>query len=453
MKKIFYSIIIIILSATIHSCSDDATDGIVDNSINNTESLLEQAKNRILSMGLDTTDMIEIDGYYVVENDILINKDSLFNVPLTQQYSATNTVATGQVITIGVDNTDLLTAWASALSRVASNYTNYTGMVFKFNGYDPDADIVISKANLFYSNVCAEGEFPVSSNAKPGKHVRINSVFYKDIDTYLSTNEKIFLMMHEIGHNLGLRHTDCAVNGEGVSDVGMVKIPGTPDTDSNSYMNSSTCGYSWTGMPEYDAVALNYLWPINYTIHFENCEGVDDLHLSYNGTGYVLDRHLIPVRDGYVFAGWHHNATFHTPYKYNFELTRERTLYAHWIVPEIFTTVSAHSYAGNSFTMMLNEIKTVTFNIKVYKGENTWEDIRKYDDTYFTISGGENLSYRKNMEYLMNVPETQPYVEYTETMVLTEGDYRYQSVFAKELGSQRGANDKHGYVYTTISYY
>lgn len=89
MKKIFYLIFIIILSATIHSCSDDATDGIVDNSIKNTESLLEQAKNRILSMGLDTTDMIEIDGYYVVENDILINKDSLFNVPQTRQYSAT----------------------------------------------------------------------------------------------------------------------------------------------------------------------------------------------------------------------------------------------------------------------------------------------------------------------------------------------------------------------------
>ena len=62
---------------------------IVDNPINNTESVLEQAKNRILSMGLDTTDMIEIDGYYVVENDILINKDSLFNVPQTRQYSAT----------------------------------------------------------------------------------------------------------------------------------------------------------------------------------------------------------------------------------------------------------------------------------------------------------------------------------------------------------------------------
>lgn len=77
------------MSVTIHSCSDDATDGIDDNSINKAESLLEQAKNRILSMGLDTTDMIEIDGYYVVENDILINKDSLFRVPLTRQYSAT----------------------------------------------------------------------------------------------------------------------------------------------------------------------------------------------------------------------------------------------------------------------------------------------------------------------------------------------------------------------------
>ncbi len=120
--KNFISYFLFSVSLTaVSSCSNDV-DGFVDGSVDNTETVLEQAKNRILSMGLDTTDMIEIDGYYVVENDILINKDSLFSVPQTRQYSATNTVATGQVITIGVDNSALLTAWASVLRSVASNY-------------------------------------------------------------------------------------------------------------------------------------------------------------------------------------------------------------------------------------------------------------------------------------------------------------------------------------------
>ena len=89
MKNFIFYFLFSVSLIAVSSCSDDVTEGIVDNPINNTDSVLEQAKNRILSMGLDTTDMIEIDGYYVVENDILINKDSLFNVPQTRQYSAT----------------------------------------------------------------------------------------------------------------------------------------------------------------------------------------------------------------------------------------------------------------------------------------------------------------------------------------------------------------------------
>lgn len=459
MKKIFYLIFIIILSATIHSCSDDATDGIVDNSIKNTESLLEQAKNRILSMGLDTTDMIEIDGYYVVENDILINKDSLFRVPLTRQYSATNTVATGQVITIGVDNSALLTAWASALRSVASNYTNYTGMVFKFNGYDPDADIVISKANLFYSNVCAEGEFPVSSNAKQTKHVRINSVFYKDIDTYLSTNEKIFLMMHEIGHNLGLRHTDCAVNGEGASDVGMVRIPGTPNTDSDSYMNSATCGNSWTGMPKYDAVALKHLFPVVYcTIHFENCTGVSDIKFK-KGTEYELSRKIIPQKDGYVFAGWHHAKDFYTPFSYDYKITGDKTLYAKWTNKDTPVTVECISHDRvKTKTFELRNSAVVTFSSKIERSANTWMELTMHQGTYSKL---ERIDEVKNFSFVFDVrnagmsmiDDNPSYFIKSETFVLEEGVYMLTSSLTTELGEQNYSSGKHGIVTTTISYY
>ena len=90
---------------------------------------------------------------------------------------------------------------------------------------------------------------------KPGKEIFINSSFYTNIDTYLTLKQKIFLLMHELGHNLGLRHTDCFMKGEGNGSYGMVKIPNTPEIDQVSYMNSNTCGLNWNGMPFYDAVA------------------------------------------------------------------------------------------------------------------------------------------------------------------------------------------------------
>ena len=89
MKNFIFYFLFSVSLIAVSSCSDDVTEGIVDNSIKNTESVLEQAKNRILSMGLDTTDMIEIDGYYVVENDMRMKNDSLCNVPQARQYSST----------------------------------------------------------------------------------------------------------------------------------------------------------------------------------------------------------------------------------------------------------------------------------------------------------------------------------------------------------------------------
>ena len=68
------------------------------------------------------------------------------------------------------------------------------------------------------------GVFP-SSSKKPGKEIFITSSFYTNIDTYLTLKHQIFLLMHDLGHNLGLRHTDCFMKGEGNGSYGMVKIP------------------------------------------------------------------------------------------------------------------------------------------------------------------------------------------------------------------------------------
>lgn len=157
MKNTTSAFIAILSLLGIISCGDDFTDNSINSLETSAYSAFDNDKLRILSMGLDTTDIIDAGEYYVVEEDITINKDSLNKYQETRQYHATYTVATGQTITIGVSSLDLLNSWGTELTKVAEIYTEYTGNVFKFIGYDTNADIVISKEVLSYSLVCAEG--------------------------------------------------------------------------------------------------------------------------------------------------------------------------------------------------------------------------------------------------------------------------------------------------------
>lgn len=452
MKNNILLVWIVILFFAFSSCSKDSIIESVDNI--DSISMLEKAKVKILSMGLDTTDIEEWGNFYVVEQDILINKDSLFISPMTRQYHTTYTVNNGQTITINVDNTITASSgWIEAIKEVISIYNEYTGLYLLYTE-SAAATITISKKAVGTNRTCAQGQFPFASG-KPGTHLYINTQFYQNIDTYLTHNQKVFLMMHELGHNLGLRHTNCAVNGEGSGSSGMVKIPGTPDTDSNSYMNSATCRYSWTGMPEYDKIALAYLFPLLYTVHFENCTNVTDENFL-KGQRYVLDRRIIPEKEGYSFAGWHHAPEgIYAPCRYDYIVTSNKTVYAHWTYAstDVVKYCSSHSYAGNSSSYKFSRVCPVCITIRVYKGENTWEEIKQFNDTYFEMSGSSLSDYKINMEPFMNVSETVPYVEYIDNIVLDEGLYTFQSKFTNKLGPQREIDGKHGYMITTIENY
>jgi hypothetical protein len=103
-----------------------------------------------------------------------------------------------------------------------------------------------SRRNL-PSNTCGLAGFP--SDGSPYGYVSINMDLSALAD---DENERISVIAHEIGHTLGLAHTN-STDGAHIS--------GTPDNDAQSIMNGGTCGLSDDNLGDWDRRALLILYP------------------------------------------------------------------------------------------------------------------------------------------------------------------------------------------------
>ena len=207
---------------------------------------------------------------FLVDGCIAMSRAELDNIKnLTengQRQYRTNNLVSPQTITVVGLNTGtyaLTSQMKTALQWAINNYNalplNLT-FSLSFSGNYSNADIVVYR-NPFNNNAGGVAGFP--SGGQPYRWVQI----YAGMSNY-STNVNEHVMTHEIGHCLGLRHTDyfsrasCGQNvNEGSGSSGAVHIPGTPTgIDWNSVMLACFSSNEDGEFGFYDRIALQYLY-------------------------------------------------------------------------------------------------------------------------------------------------------------------------------------------------
>lgn len=221
--------------------------------------------------------------YYLVEGDISIPKENMDGYkkmisadqsPVTRQAYANSIISRDNVSDIKVKIDPVLANnydWKEAILSAMDYYNQIEESAICMYEVLDNPDITILYGNI---DAWASGEFP-SGNGKPGRIIQISS-----ISNPLSLKQKTYLIVHEMGHNLGFRHTDYLTaypqygyKAEGYTIYGANHIAGTPtgtvsSKDSHSVFNSSLFYggdvVSWSSFSYYDLIAIRTLFPVPY---------------------------------------------------------------------------------------------------------------------------------------------------------------------------------------------
>lgn len=233
------------------------------------EEISQEVISKVSSLGFNTNGIQKIKEGYLVEGDIILTPEEL-NQPSTspnllianeEQYR-TRKLVTGLPRNITVSLNTTATPFPAALTEAISRY-NAEGLQLTFTQISGNADIDIV---TYYqvSNVLGSAGFPSGGN--PYGTINMNTYWY---NSGTSVNYLATIIAHEMGHCIGMRHTDymnraysCGSGGnEGSGGVGAIHIPGTPTgPDANSWMLACIGGGVNRPFNANDKVALNYLY-------------------------------------------------------------------------------------------------------------------------------------------------------------------------------------------------
>jgi len=273
----FKSLTMLLLSSMlITSCQNDADPAInptIDPAMNNSNPAngSDPFVIKLTKMGFELKNIEEFKDYYLVEGDIVFDKNRKNTTGKTDQYYTNSLVGMNKVnnITVRIDPsmpTSGVDNWRTAINSAITYWNGIPGsrvnFIFTTNA---TADITITSDNGFLKDlVIASGSWP--SNSNPGEYIMINLDFDSNISVL--EGQKSYNIVHELGHCIGFRHTNWIAIGESINpsgtNLGANNIPYTSN-DASSVMNGGTATYSYSGFSGGDNYSARYLYPDHNT--------------------------------------------------------------------------------------------------------------------------------------------------------------------------------------------
>jgi hypothetical protein len=217
-----------------------------------------------VELGFSPASIVDRGEFLVVEGDMLFRKADLTGPrvdrspagPRAQYHTTTLASQTkmAQGITFNLGNMTSNASWAAATRRALQIWNASYGNKVWVSETTGTADLQISmQSNM--GNSIAQTNMPINGH--------LGSVMYVSTSyNSLSSGEKTWVMVHEIGHAIGLRHTNWYGKGEGESVYGAVHVPGTPGTggESASVMTQGSVR-SWSYFTPSDLLAASTMYP------------------------------------------------------------------------------------------------------------------------------------------------------------------------------------------------
>ncbi|MBL0274111.1 MAG: protease [Chitinophagaceae bacterium] len=231
------------------------------------EEISDATLAKIQSHGFGISTVQKTEEGYLVEGDIILTEEFLNSAPGgnllriagNEQYRTTNLV-TGLPRNITISSSGNVNANVSNGINAAIARYNAENLQITMTRVASGGNINIRIVNGGVYRICW---FPSGGN--PYNEVKFNKTYQNYSLNFVTT-----VIAHEVGHCIGMRHTDymdrsysCggSPSNEGASTVGAILIPGTPSgPDAASWMLA--CLSATTNRPfnANDKTALNYIY-------------------------------------------------------------------------------------------------------------------------------------------------------------------------------------------------
>ncbi|TSE09022.1 M57 family metalloprotease [Aquimarina algiphila] len=281
----------------------------VDQDVSN-EDAIEQQNDAVLKTiekwGFSKDVIEDLGDYYLVDGDIVFDKNAKYpdpEDPVSKQRRHPQSVTISNVrvyINPGMDanwrnaSVQAINRWNSVNSKLKLSVTTSSSnshIQIMYDSQDPSINLA--------SNVFGRGTFP-TGNGLPGRGIWVNPDFNSPglCGNAITQNMRIANVQHEIGHNVGITHTNQSFGS---------LIPGTPNLDALSVMNGGKA-CTINNFSNGDKTAIRYLFPNTPTppvvtpktfYRFYNSGAVDHFYSTNRSapSGYRLEGAIGKVFD------------------------------------------------------------------------------------------------------------------------------------------------------------